>query len=179
MMEKMDKALSVVFNILKVILIVLLVSMVGILCAHIWFRYVVNNSLTWSEELLKIMLVWFGMLSVAVLAARREHVAIVVFKNKMPKAVGAFFTKFTQGLIVLVCILGVCLGLQYCASAGFRLTPALRIPYAYAYSAIPVSFVFIALFELRNFIHDLTGKGKYECIEKPEEDLTGGADLDL
>lgn len=179
MMEKMDKALSVVFNILKVILIVLLVSMVGILCAHIWFRYVVNNSLTWSEELLKIMLVWFGMLSVAVLAARREHVAIVVFKNKMPKAVASFFTKFTQGLIVLVCILGVYLGLQYCASAGYRLTPALRIPYTYAYSSIPVSFVFIALFELRNFIRDLTGKGKYECIEKPEEDLTGGADLDL
>lgn len=179
MIEKIDKVLTVVFNILKVILIVLLVGMVGILCAHIWFRYVVNNSLTWSEELLKILLVWFGMLSVAVLAARREHVAIVIFKNKMPEAVASFFTKFTQGLIVVVCVFGVYLGFQYCASAGFRLTPALRIPFTWAYSAIPVSFVFIALFELRNFIRDLTGKGKYECIDKPEEDLTGGAEIDM
>lgn len=179
MIEKIDKALEVVFKILKVILIVLLVTMVGILCAHIFFRYVLNNSLTWSEELLKIMLVWFGMLSVAVLAARREHVAIVVFKNHMPKKLASFFGKFTQGLTVAICILGAYLGLQYCISAGFRLTPALRIAYSWAYSAVPVAFVFVALFEIRNFIVDVTGKGKYECIDKPEDDLTGGAGADF
>lgn len=179
MIEKLDKALEVVFKILKVILIVLLVGMVGILCAHIFFRYVLNNSLTWSEELLKIMLVWFGMLSVAVLAARREHVAIVVFKNHMPEKIAAFCTKFTQGLTVLICLFGAYLGVQYCLTAGFRLTPALRIAYSWAYSAVPVAFVFVALFEIRNFIVDVTGKGKYECIDKPEEDLTGGVDFDL
>ena len=77
MVEKIDKALEVVFKIMKVLLILVLVSMVVILMAHIVFRYVLNNSLTWSEELLKIMLVWFGMMSVAVLAARREHVAAI------------------------------------------------------------------------------------------------------
>ena len=86
MVEKIDKALEVVFKIMKVLLILVLVSMVVILMAHIVFRYVLNNSLTWSEELLKLMLVWFGMMSVAVLAARREHVAIVAFKEHMPKS---------------------------------------------------------------------------------------------
>lgn len=58
MVEKIDKALEVVFKIMKVLLILVLVSMIVILMAHIIFRYVLNNSLTWSEELLKIMLVW-------------------------------------------------------------------------------------------------------------------------
>ena len=53
MVEKIDKALEVVFKIMKVLLILVLVSMVVILMAHIIFRYVLNNSLTWSEELLK------------------------------------------------------------------------------------------------------------------------------
>ena len=171
MTEKLDKALGVVFNIMKVILIVLILAMVGVLIAHIVFRYILNNSLTWSEELLKILLVWFGMLS--------EHVAIVVFKNHMPKKLSAFWTKFTQGLTVVVCLLLIFLGFSYCASAGFRLTPALRIPYLYAYLAIPVGFIFVTLFEIRNFIVDVSGKGKYECIEKPEEDLTGGKDIEL
>ncbi len=179
MIEKFDKALGIAFNVLKTLLIVLLTAMVGILMAHIVFRYVLNNSLTWSEELLKILLVWFGMLSVAVLAARREHVAIVVFKNLMPKKLSAFWTKFTQGLTVIACILLIVLGFTYCQTAGFRLTPALRIPYLYAYLAIPVGFIFVALFELRNFLVDVTGKGRYECIEKPEEDLTGGKDVEL
>ena len=52
MVEKIDKALEVVFKIMKVLLILVLVSMVVILMAHIIFRYVLNNSLTWSEELL-------------------------------------------------------------------------------------------------------------------------------
>lgn len=179
MIEKIDKALEVVFKFLKVILIVLLVAMVGILCAHIFYRYVLNNSLTWSEELLKILLVWFGMLSVAVLAARREHVAIVVFKNHMPKKIAAFCDILTQALTVIVCILGVYLGIKYCITAGYRPTAALRIPYSWAYSAVPVAFAFVALFEIRNFIVDVTGKGKHECIEKPEEDLTGGVEFDL
>ena len=113
MVEKIDKALEVVFKIMKVLLILVLVSMIVILMAHIIFRYVLNNSLTWSEELLKIMLVWFGMMSVAVLAARREHVAIVVFKEHMPKKVQSFLTKLTQFIIVGICILMVIIGIQY------------------------------------------------------------------
>lgn len=179
MVEKIDKALEVVFKIMKVLLILVLVSMIVILMAHIIFRYVLNNSLTWSEELLKIMLVWFGMMSVAVLAARREHVAIVVFKEHMPEKVQSFLTKLTQLIIVGICILMVIIGIQYCMKAGFRLTPALRIPYAWAYAAIPVAFVPVTLFELRNFISDFTGKGNHACIEKPEEDLTGGKDVEL
>ncbi len=179
MIEKLDKALEVVFKIMKALLVIILMAMVVILMAHIIFRYVLNNSLTWSEELLKIMLVWFGMMSVAVLAARREHVAIVVFKEHMPKKVQNFLSKLTQFLTVGICILMVIIGIQYCVKAGFRLTPALRIPYTWAYAAIPVSFVPVMLFELRNFICDFTGKGNYACIEKPEEDLTGGKDVEL
>ena len=179
MVEKIDKILGWVFNLLKTLLIVLLVGMVGILIAHIWRRYVVNNSLTWSEELLKILLVWFGMLSVAVLAARREHVAIVIFKSKMPKAVANACTIITQVLTFAICVIGIVLGIKYCKTAGYRLTPALRIPYGWAYSSIPVSFFFVALFELRNLIVDITGKGNYACVEKPEEDLSGGAEIEL
>ena len=179
MIDKFDKFLEVVFIILKVLLIILLVTMVGILIAHIWFRYVLNNSLTWSEELLKILLVWFGMLSVAVLAARREHVAIVIFKSKMPKSLANACTIFTQALTLAICIIGFVLGIKYCQSSGFRLTPALRIPYGWAYASVPAAFCFVSVYELRNFLVDITGKGKYACIDKPEDDLPGGADVEL
>ena len=179
MIDKFDKFLEVVFIILKVLLIILLVTMVGILIAHIWFRYVLNNSLTWSEELLKILLVWFGMLSVAVLAARREHVAIVIFKSKMPKSLANACTIFTQALTLAICIIGIVLGIKYCQSSGFRLTPALRIPYGWAYASVPAAFCFVSVYELRNFLVDITGKGKYACIDKPEDDLSGGTDVEL
>lgn len=175
MIAALDKFIAVTWKILRAVLVFLLVAMVVILMYHIYRRYVVNSSLTWSEELLKGMLVWFGMLSVSVLAVRREHVAIVVFKEHMPKKLAAFFDKFTQGLTVVICIMVIVVGAWYTMASGTRLTPALRIPYSLFYAAVPVSFVFVTIYELRNFLVDLTGKGPHAAIEKPEEDLTGGA----
>lgn len=178
-MAALDKIVKVMYKILKVILCVVLISMVAILMAHVIARYIFNNSLTWSEELLKILLVWFGLLSVSVLAARREHVSIVVFKEHMPKKVSDFLTKVTQIITVLICLVVIYVGMKYVISAGYRPTPALRLPYGYAYAAIPVSFVFVTLFEIRNLVADLTGKGNYAAIEKQEEDLTGGSEVKL
>lgn len=180
MIQALDKMIEVSFKILKAILTVVLVGMVVLLMAHIICRYVLNNSLTWSEELLKILLVWFGMLSVSILAVRREHVSIVIFKEKLmsPKVANAC-SKFTQILTVVICAVVTVVGIQYVLSAGHRPTAALRMPYGYAYAAIPVSFFFVTIFEFRNLLVDLTGKGKYAAIDKPEEDLTGGAEIKL
>ena len=119
------------------------------------------------------------MLSVSVLAARREHVAIVIFKERVFKKAASTLTKVTQILTVVVCVVVVIVGIQYVLSAGFRPTPALRLPYGYAYAAVPVSFVFVTLYEFRNLLVELTGKGNPALIEKPEEDLTGGKTLEL
>ena len=105
MIEAFDKVITVLYKIIKVILCVVLLTMVGVLMAHIIFRYVLNNSLTWSEELLKILLVWFGMMSVAILAVRREHVSIVIFKEHMPKKMSAALTKLTQIITVVICLI--------------------------------------------------------------------------
>lgn len=179
MIEALDKFIAVSFRVLKAVLTIVLLGMVAILMAHIICRYVLNNSLTWSEELLKILLVWFGMLSVSILAVRREHVSIVVFKEHMPKKVANTLSKITQLLTVLICLVVIYVGIQYVISAGYRPTPALRLPYGYAYAAIPVSFFFVTIFEFRNLLVDFTGKGNFAAIEKPEEDLTGGSEMNL
>ena len=46
MIEAFDKVITVLYKIIKVILCVVLLTMVGVLMAHIIFRYVLNNSLT-------------------------------------------------------------------------------------------------------------------------------------
>ena len=178
MVEAMDKFIASSFKVLRAVLSVVLLGMVAILMAHIFCRYILNSSLTWSEELLKILLVWFGMLSVSLLAIRREHVSIVIFKEHMPKRVAAVLSKVTQIITVLVCLVVIYVGANYVMEAGYRPTPALG-PYGYAYAAIPISFLFVTVYEIRNLIVDLTGKGNHAAIEKPEEDLTGGGEFHL
>lgn len=52
-MEALDKLVRVLYKVLKVALCIVLIAMVAILAAHVVARYILNNSLTWSEELLK------------------------------------------------------------------------------------------------------------------------------
>ena len=47
MIEAFDHVISVLSKIITVILCVVLLTMVGLLMAHIIFRHVLNNSLTW------------------------------------------------------------------------------------------------------------------------------------
>src|SRR5699024_6703040 len=104
---------------------------------------------------------------------------IVVFKDHMPKKVSNVLSKVTQFITVVICLIIIYIGAKYMLEAGFRPTPALLIPYGYAYAAIPVAFFFITIFEFRNLVADLTGKGDYAAVEKPEEDLTGGKEVKL
>ena len=48
MIEALDKLLTVSFKVLKAVLCAILIGMVAILMAHVIFRYVLNNSLSWS-----------------------------------------------------------------------------------------------------------------------------------
>jgi len=97
----------------------------------------------------------------------------------MPEKLRKFWDKFVQCLIVVICVLVTIVGIRYTLAAGTRCTPAMGIPYFYLYSAIPVSFFLVTLYEIRNLLVDFTKQGTYELVKKPEEDLTGGTAVEL
>lgn len=155
MLAAFDKLINRMYKCILYILILLGLVMLIIAWAHVFYRYVLNDSLTWSEELLKIMLVWFCLLSTTIIAAQRGHVSIVVFKEMMPKSVNKFVTFVAQLLMLLASLIILVIGIQFVAAAGVRLTPALRMPYRYAFAAIPASFAILSFYELRNTLADL------------------------
>lgn len=167
MLAAFDKLINRMYKVILYILILLGLVMLAIAWAHVFYRYVLNDSLTWSEELLKIMLVWFCLLSTTVIAAQRGHVSIVVFKEMMPKSVNKFVTFVAQLLMFLASLVVLGIGIQFVAGAGVRLTPALRMPYRYAFAAIPVSFAILSLYELRNTLADLL-KGPKTAVKVNE-----------
>lgn len=164
-MEKLDNGIRVFNKVLLGALTAIISAMLIVCWLHIYYRYILNNSLTWSEEFMRILLVWFCMLSVSILAVRREHVSIVVFKGMMPKRVGHVLDRFTQILTFVTSVGMFWLGVRMVISAGSRLTPAMHFPYAWAYAAVPVAFAIISIYELRNVLADFLG-GNRVAVEK-------------
>ena len=59
MLSILDRMIGKLTKIVLMTLIALGIVMLVVAWAHVFYRYVLNSSLTWSEELLKILLVWF------------------------------------------------------------------------------------------------------------------------
>lgn len=169
MLTALDKLIKVTYKIVLASVIAIGLVMLVVAWAHVFCRYVLNDSLTWSEELLKILLVWFCLLSTTIIAVQREHVSIVVFKEMMPKKVNLSLTFISQVLMLAASIIVLIIGIDFVLVAGSRMTPALRIPYRYTYSAIPVAFAILTLYELRNTIADFVKGPRFAVDIKPKD----------
>ena len=138
--EKLEK---IVINLIILIGMVMLV----IALAHIFWRYVLNNALTWSEELLKILLIWFAMLCTTIISKDSGHIGIVVFREMMPKKTQRFLLKMSRYMMLVVSTIVTGIGIYYVMRAMGQYTPSLGIPYSLAYAAIPVGFAIMAIYE--------------------------------
>lgn len=169
MLAALDKLIKAVYKVVLAAIIAIGLVMLVVAWAHVFCRYVLNDSLTWSEELLKILLVWFCLLSTTVISVQREHVSIVVFKQMMPLKANQTLTLVAQVLMLVASVIVLFIGIDFVMVAGSRMTPALRIPYRYTYSAIPVAFAILSLYELRNTIADFVKGPKFAIDIKPKD----------
>lgn len=159
MLPIVDRIIRVLCYVVLAVLIVMGFVMLGVSWAHIYYRYFQNSSLSWSEELLKILVVWFCLLSASFISVRRDHVRITIFKSKMPAPVEKAMDYLVSFLMFLASVIMCYVGYRLAMWAGMRKTPVLRIPFFYMYISICVSFALMALYELRNFLADIFAPG--------------------
>lgn len=156
MFEILDKIAKKMSQIALVFITILGMVMLFITILAVFCRYVLSSSLKWGEEVLKIMLVWFGLFSVGVIAYQRQHVGVSIFKEHMPEKVQLVFEKVSQILILVASVAMFVIGLMLVQKSGRQLTPAMRIPYAVGYWAIPSAYLFMIVYEIRNTAYEFT-----------------------
>lgn len=171
MFDTFDKFIRGISKAVLAVIMVIGFVMLVVAWAHIFYRYALNNSLTWSEELLKILLVWFCLLSATFISVRREHVKIVIFKQLLPKVLENKVDLFVSFLMFFGSAAMCYIGWRLAGNAGMRRSPALRIPFSHMYAAIYVSFFIMALYELRNFLADILAPGRPAALSDPIEDM--------
>lgn len=131
----------------------LLLSMVMILSWQVISRYVLNDPSTYTEELLRLGLVWLSLLGAAYSAGRGSHMAIDLLRDLSRGR----FRKFLKLLVpvsfiifsIYVMILG---GLHSMQIASKQLTAVLQMPMSSFYAALPVCGVLLTLYAILNLI---------------------------
>ena len=66
------------------VLVVLFGAIVLVILVAVFFRYVVNHSLFWSDEVVRYAFVWFTLLGAALVLRDRQHIRVEYFVEHMP-----------------------------------------------------------------------------------------------
>ncbi|WP_111638725.1 TRAP transporter small permease [Marinomonas shanghaiensis] len=153
----------------------LLLSMVGVLCWQVISRYVFNDPSTYTEELLRLGLVWLSLLGAAYSAGRGSHMAIDLlrdlsrgrFRTFLKLLVPISFIIFS----VYVLIIG---GLHSMQISSKQLTAVLQLPMSSFYAALPVCGVLLILYAILNLIDVIKTPANEAPVDDIEKSLNMG-----
>jgi TRAP-type C4-dicarboxylate transport system permease small subunit len=141
-----------------------LIAAVLINGAAVFMRYVMRDSISWSEEAIRYLALWITFLGGVTAAWLDEHLDM----NLFAETAGARFKAIQKaGLNVLAAIFGIVVtwqGVKFCWLNGLQTAPTTGIRMIWVYAAIPVGGFFLALVSLVKI---------YDAFNPPAIDETG------
>jgi TRAP-type C4-dicarboxylate transport system permease small subunit len=120
-------------------LILFLSAMAVVVFLEVIFRYLIRLPLFWTEELARYCLVWASLLGASVALKKGEHIAITLFTDRLPKRAGLAFEQAAHISVAFILAVMLWGGVALVFITRSQISPALRIPMAFPYMALPVS----------------------------------------
>ena len=96
----------------KYLLVALLGLMASFIVIQVFMRYVMQDSLTWSEEFVRWIFVWFIWVGISYGFKVRRHVCIPMIVDLMPLKVKQMITLFADVIMALFFIMMFIYGMQ-------------------------------------------------------------------
>ena len=129
------------------VLFTLMALIIIIMFTQVLFRYVFNQSLSWSEEIAKFIFVWMIFIGAAVCIKEKLHIGVEFLIERLPKKWKNAIEVFNTILIVLFNIAMSVTGFFWVGEVSGTLSPAVGLPLNWAfYAALPCAAVLSVVF---------------------------------
>ena len=123
-----------------------------VITAQIVWRYLFNDSLTWTEELARYLFVWITFVGAALAIRDGTHIRVALVVDRLPARVRRWLDVAQLVLVVFFLCLLVGLGFQWVWLNTDAVTPALGLPLAYVcYAALPLASLWGIFHACRRF----------------------------
>lgn len=153
----LERISLVVDKAVQAVIVLLSVTMVGVIGAQVFFRYVLNDSLFWSEELGRLCLVWLTFFGASVAYRRGQHIGVDVVTSRLP----APARKVAALVAICVCLAFFAViavfGWKFMAFIKFQTTAALGLPKHYTFVVVPIAGAVMFLHGVAAFARELVG----------------------
>jgi TRAP-type C4-dicarboxylate transport system permease small subunit len=133
----------------------------------VFYRYVMNQPLRWTEEAGRYALIWLTMITASVAIKERKHIILEAVVSRLPKKV-AIGIEMAMSVIIII-IIGVitkhCWIMAFQTATGMY-AASLDIRMVWPYSALPVGFVLIIYHSIYVILEDIKRLLTKESIEE-------------
>lgn len=147
-MNQIRKAIHGLDRLVEWIGAYLMVVMVAIVTWQVFSRYVLHHTPAWSEEVVLLLMMWFGFLSIVIGFRHRLHLRISLLVDKFPKPVQKVVDKLTDILVVGFGVLLVVEGYKFVVLTWSSTLPVTKLPQGIQYLVIPIAGVLTILYGL-------------------------------
>jgi TRAP-type C4-dicarboxylate transport system permease small subunit len=144
--KALTKGLAVLHFLENSLLVGLLAAMIGIAVAQIVLRNGFDSGLLWADSLLRVLVLWIGMVGALVASRNQSHISIDIAGKYLPAKAARAVTLFNALFTAAVCFLLAKYSLEFVKieyespSIAFA-----NVPTWVCESVMPVTFGLIAL----------------------------------
>ena len=129
-----------------------------VVAVQVFYRYALNHSLFWSEELSRYLLVWLSFLGASVAYYRRAHpgidIVVAMLPGRWKQSVSIFIHFVSLALFGIM----VWFGCQFSYFVRLQITPALYLPKWLVMGIIPISGAVLLVHGLSLLLSDFRGQ---------------------
>ncbi len=151
------------------ICVVLMSFMTVLIFVQVFMRYVMHNSLTWSEELARYIFIWLIYLGISYGAKIMKHIKIDAALGLFPKAARPYVVILGDILFLVFAIFIVYTSwgvVQKQIKLG-QTSPALHVPMWIVYLAPTVGFALTTIRQIQTLIY------RFKCLKQGDETEEG------
>ena len=139
--------LSLMNRLEEIVSSVCLVAMTLVIGMQVFNRYVIEQSLDWSEELGRYLFIWAVYVGCSYAMKEDRHLEVTIIRNYASPRANRFIVATTLVLTIVFCLFCVVYGIQMMQllmTTGQN-TPALEIKMYWIFAAVPVGLGLMAL----------------------------------
>jgi len=105
---------------------------------QVFWRYALNNPLTWSDELCRYGMIWLTFIGAGLGVKRYSHITIDILKGYLPESVNAKIERLNSLFILVFSLVIIYFGAIIAFQNMNQFSPGLYIPMGTIYLVMPI-----------------------------------------
>ena len=145
----------------------LVLAIAIIVSASVFFRYVLNDSLSWSEELAKYAMLWLVFLGAPIALRLGVHPNIEIMISQFPKRVAQAILTIMHLAVFIFCAFLALKSHEFAWNGRTQVAIAVGdVSMYWFFVSIPLGMGSMALVSLQQFLEGVLGLSKSAPVEK-------------